>query len=129
VLGELGEEFRLTGSREVVKWPMAREKPGQTLQATTLVNGAYVRLVDGEKHQHGNSWGRMAGQPVDGTSMLKVSDNTRDKKQGELIEWTISIEPQTAQMMALMSFDDPAEEEEDPLADPILADLALMTME
>ena len=27
-------------------WLMARERPGQTLQTTALVNEAYVRLVD-----------------------------------------------------------------------------------
>jgi RNA polymerase sigma factor (TIGR02999 family) len=30
---------------------MARERPGQTLQATALVHEAYLRLVDGEKPQ------------------------------------------------------------------------------
>ncbi|MCA9140413.1 MAG: sigma-70 family RNA polymerase sigma factor [Planctomycetales bacterium] len=32
---------------------MARENPGQTLQATALVHEAYVRLIDGE---NGNQW-------------------------------------------------------------------------
>ena len=34
---------------------MAREKPGQTLQATALVHEAYVRLVDGEHAQRWDS--------------------------------------------------------------------------
>ena len=34
---------------------MTRERPGQTLQATALVNEAYVRLVDHERAQHWNS--------------------------------------------------------------------------
>ncbi len=34
---------------------MAREKPGQTLQATALVHEAYLRLVDGAQAQHWNS--------------------------------------------------------------------------
>ena len=34
---------------------MAREKPGQTLQATALVHEAYLRLVDGPQAQHWNS--------------------------------------------------------------------------
>ncbi len=36
---------------------LARETPGQTLQATALVHEAYVRLVDGEKAQQWNSRG------------------------------------------------------------------------
>src|SRR5262245_33856802 len=36
---------------------MAKEKPGQTLQATALVHDAYLRLVDVEKAQHWNSRG------------------------------------------------------------------------
>jgi RNA polymerase sigma factor (TIGR02999 family) len=36
---------------------IAREKPGQTLQATALVHEAYVRLVDVDKAQHWNSRG------------------------------------------------------------------------
>jgi RNA polymerase sigma factor (TIGR02999 family) len=34
---------------------LAREKPGQTLQATALVHEAYLRLVDNEEAQHFNS--------------------------------------------------------------------------
>ena len=36
---------------------MAREKPGQTLEATALVHEAYLRLIDVEKAQHWNSRG------------------------------------------------------------------------
>ncbi|OHB73150.1 MAG: RNA polymerase subunit sigma, partial [Planctomycetes bacterium RBG_16_55_9] len=41
------EELRLLAVQQ-----MAREKPGQTLQATALVHEAYLRLVEGE----GQSW-------------------------------------------------------------------------
>src|SRR5271155_1546886 len=34
---------------------LAREKPGQTLEATALVHEAYVRLVDVKQDQHWNS--------------------------------------------------------------------------
>lgn len=34
---------------------MARERPGQTLEATALVHEAYVRLVDGSPARHWNS--------------------------------------------------------------------------
>jgi hypothetical protein len=38
--------------RRLAAAKMAREKPGQTLQATALVHEAYLRLVDGEPSQH-----------------------------------------------------------------------------
>jgi RNA polymerase sigma factor (TIGR02999 family) len=41
--------------RKLAAARMAREKPGQTLQATALVHEAYVRLVDVDKAQHWNS--------------------------------------------------------------------------
>jgi RNA polymerase sigma factor (TIGR02999 family) len=43
--------------RKLAAAKMAREKPGQTLQATALVNEAYLRLVDTEKVQHWDSRG------------------------------------------------------------------------
>ena len=41
--------------RKLASQKMARERPGQTLQATALVHEAYLRLVDGEKDQHWES--------------------------------------------------------------------------
>jgi len=41
--------------RRLAAQRLAREKPGQTLQATALVHEAYLRLVDGEKAQPWNS--------------------------------------------------------------------------
>jgi RNA polymerase sigma factor (TIGR02999 family) len=41
--------------RKLAKRRLARESPGQTLQATALVHEAYLRLVDAEKAQHWNS--------------------------------------------------------------------------
>src|SRR5262245_44253664 len=43
--------------RKLAAQKLAREKPGQTLQATALVHEAYLRLVDAEKVQHWNSRG------------------------------------------------------------------------
>jgi RNA polymerase sigma factor (TIGR02999 family) len=43
--------------RKLAAERIAREKPGQTLQATALVHEAYVRLVDVDKAQHWNSRG------------------------------------------------------------------------
>src|SRR4029077_18536576 len=43
--------------RKLAAEKMAKEKPGQTLDATGLVHEAYLRLVDVEKVQHWNSRG------------------------------------------------------------------------
>src|SRR5437867_2345793 len=43
--------------RKLAAQQLAREKPGQTLQATALVHEAYLRLVDVEQAQHWNSRG------------------------------------------------------------------------
>jgi RNA polymerase sigma factor (TIGR02999 family) len=43
--------------RRLAAQKIAREKPGQTLQATGLVHEAYIRLVDVQKAQHWNSRG------------------------------------------------------------------------
>ena len=40
--------------RKLAGHKMARERPGQTLQATALVNEAYIRLVGGEPAQWQN---------------------------------------------------------------------------
>ena len=41
--------------RRLAAEKMAKEKPGQTLQATALVHEAFVRMVDVEKTRHWNS--------------------------------------------------------------------------
>jgi DNA-directed RNA polymerase specialized sigma24 family protein len=43
--------------RKLAAAKMAKEDPGQTLQATALVHEAYIRLVDVEKAQHWDSRG------------------------------------------------------------------------
>lgn len=43
--------------RKLAAQRLAREAPGQTLQATALVHEAYLRLVDVEKGQHWDNRG------------------------------------------------------------------------
>src|SRR5262245_41609582 len=43
--------------RRLAAQRLAREKPGQTLQATALVHEAYLRLVDDEFSRHWDSRG------------------------------------------------------------------------
>ena len=47
--------------RRLAAAKLAREKPGQTLEATALVHEAYLRLVDVERAQHWNSRGHFFG--------------------------------------------------------------------
>jgi RNA polymerase sigma factor (TIGR02999 family) len=42
--------------RKIAAAKMAREKPGQTLQATALVHEAYLRLVEGERPGPAPAW-------------------------------------------------------------------------
>lgn len=54
--------------RRLAAAKLAQEKPGQMLQATTLIHDAYIRLVDAEKAQHWDGRGHFCGaattQPV-----------------------------------------------------------------
>jgi hypothetical protein len=45
--------------RRLAAQKMAQEAPGQTLQATALVHEAYLRLVEVDKAQLGNSRGHV----------------------------------------------------------------------
>jgi RNA polymerase sigma factor (TIGR02999 family) len=70
--------------RKLAAAKLALEKPGQTLQATSLVHEAYVRLVDVEKAQHWNSRGHFFGAAAEAMRRILV-DNARRKqslKQG-----------------------------------------------
>ena len=58
--------------RKLAAAKMAREKPGQTLQATALVHEAYVRLVDVEKAQHWNSRGHFFGAAAEAMRRILV---------------------------------------------------------
>src|SRR5262245_27545375 len=57
---------------------LAREKPGQTLQATALVHEAYLRLVDIDQAQHWNSRAHFFGAAAEAMRRILV-DNARDK--------------------------------------------------
>jgi RNA polymerase sigma factor (TIGR02999 family) len=58
---------------------LAREKPGQTLQATALVHEAYLRLVDVEKTQHWNSLGHFFAAAAEAMRRILV-ENARRKQ-------------------------------------------------
>ena len=58
---------------------MAREAPGQTLQATALVHEAYLRLVDTEKAQHWNSRGHFFAAAAEAMRRILV-EHARHKR-------------------------------------------------
>src|SRR5262247_2744974 len=64
--------------RKLAAQRLAREKPGQTLQATALVHEAYLRLVDTEKAQHWNSRGHFFAAAAEAMRRILV-DNARRK--------------------------------------------------
>jgi RNA polymerase sigma factor (TIGR02999 family) len=57
---------------------LSREKPGQTLQATALVNEAYLRLVDTEEARQWNSRGHFFAAAAEAMRRILV-DNARRK--------------------------------------------------
>src|SRR4051812_2825500 len=66
--------------RRLAAQRLAREKPGQTLQATALVHDAYLRLVDVNKVGQWNSRGHFFGAAAEAMRRILV-ENARDKKR------------------------------------------------
>jgi RNA polymerase sigma factor (TIGR02999 family) len=65
--------------RKLAAARLAQEKPGQTLQATSLVHEAYIRLVDVKKTQHWNSRGHFFGAAAEAMRRILV-DQARRKQ-------------------------------------------------
>jgi RNA polymerase sigma factor (TIGR02999 family) len=64
--------------RKLAAAKMAKEDPGQTLQATALVHEAYLRLVDVEKAQHWDSRGHFFVAAAEAMRRILV-ENARRK--------------------------------------------------
>jgi RNA polymerase sigma factor (TIGR02999 family) len=65
--------------RRLAAQRMARETPGQTLDATGLVHEAYVRLVDTEQAQHWNSRGHFFGAAAEAMRRILI-ERARHKR-------------------------------------------------
>jgi RNA polymerase sigma factor (TIGR02999 family) len=65
--------------RQLAAAKLAREAPGQTLQATALVHEAYLRLVDVEKVQDWNSRGHFFAAAAEAMRRILV-ENARRKR-------------------------------------------------
>lgn len=66
--------------RKLAAARLAKEKPGQTLQATALVHEAFVRLVDRQQIQHWNSRGHFFAAAAEAMRRILV-DNARRKRR------------------------------------------------
>ena len=64
--------------RELASQRLAREKPGQTLQATALVNEAYLRLVHGASAQTFNGRAHFFGAAAEAMRRILI-ENARRK--------------------------------------------------
>jgi RNA polymerase sigma factor (TIGR02999 family) len=88
---------------------LAREAPGQTLEATALVHEAYLRLVDVEKAQHWNSRGHFFAAAAEAMRRILV-EQARRKQRGrhgggrvrlELNEACSLVQPPSDDLLAL----------------------------
>src|SRR4249920_1872339 len=63
--------------RQLASQRLAREKPGQTLQATALVHEAYLRLVDGARTAHWNGRGHFFAAAAEAMRRILVEQARR----------------------------------------------------
>jgi RNA polymerase sigma factor (TIGR02999 family) len=63
--------------RKLAAQRLAREKPGQTLEATALVHEAYLRLVDTAKAQHWHSRGHFFAAAAEAMRRILVEQARR----------------------------------------------------
>jgi RNA polymerase sigma factor (TIGR02999 family) len=67
--------------RKLAAQRLAREKPGQTLQATALVHEAYLRLVDTDKVRHWNSRGHFFAAAAEAMRRILVEQARRKGRE------------------------------------------------
>src|SRR5262249_50064576 len=66
--------------RSLAAQRLAREKPGQTLEATALVHEAYLRLIGAENPQQWNSRGHFFAAVAEGMGRILI-DQARRKRR------------------------------------------------
>jgi RNA polymerase sigma factor (TIGR02999 family) len=67
--------------RKLAAQKLAREKPGQTLQATALVHEAYLRLVDADQAQQWNSRGHFFAAAAEAMRRILIDSARRKHAQ------------------------------------------------
>ncbi len=109
--------------RKLAAHKLAREKPGQTLQATALVHEAYIRLVDQDQPQNWDSRGHFFAAAAAAMRRILVEAaraKAREKRGGGLrrVKLIDHMAPDTDPGDELVALDDALNRlaEEDPLA-------------
>jgi RNA polymerase sigma factor (TIGR02999 family) len=97
--------------RQLAAQQLAREKPGQTLQATALVHEAYLRLVDVRQEQQWDSRGHFfaaAAQAMRRILVDRARAKRRHKRGGQLQKLNIDAlnVADTATHEQLLALDD-----------------------
>src|SRR5437588_5586314 len=67
--------------RKLAAQRLAREKPGQTLQATALVHEAYLRLVDVERVPNWDSRGHFFAAAAEAMRRILIDDARRKRTE------------------------------------------------
>jgi RNA polymerase sigma factor (TIGR02999 family) len=95
--------------RKLAAHKLAREAPGQTLQATALVHEAYLRLVDADAIQRWDSRGHFFAAAAEAMRRILI-DNARRKQTGrhgggwqrhELLEAELAIDSTGNELFAV----------------------------
>jgi RNA polymerase sigma factor (TIGR02999 family) len=78
--------------RKLAAAKLIQEKPGQTLQATSLVHEAYLRLVDVEKAQHWDSRGHFFAAAAEAMRRILVEQARKRCRREDLQGLQISLD-------------------------------------
>jgi RNA polymerase sigma factor (TIGR02999 family) len=96
--------------RKLAAHKLAKEKPGQTIDATALVHEVYLRLVDGDKTFHWNSRGHFFGAAAEAMRRILVerARQRRAQKRGGhssrvQLEESALLAPEPAEDMIALS--------------------------
>jgi RNA polymerase sigma factor (TIGR02999 family) len=73
--------------RQLAAEKLARERPGQTLQATALVHEAYLRLVDAKSAQHWNSRGHFFAAAAEAIRRILIESARRRSRRKRGGDW------------------------------------------
>ena len=81
--------------RKLAAARMAKENPGQTLQATALVHEAYIRLVDNDRAQHWDSHGHFFSAAAEAMRRILVERaRRRETEERHGIAHRVDLEDQ-----------------------------------
>lgn len=95
--------------RKLAAVRLAKEKPGQTLEATALVHEAYLRLVGNGKEQPWNSRGHFFGAAAESMRRILIESARRkqrvrhggDLQRRSLLEHDALVEPPDERLLLL----------------------------